>query len=191
MLTTTVSLYYQNIGGLSPESWSTNLTFAGLASLLGVITVGFIMDKIGRILSLIYCSVGSAIGIAGIAFLINPIFLILTYFFMASFGLFLLVYISEMFSTKIRATSLGLSVSISRIGYILGPLIGTIFLPAVVSQETIWEFKIYYILASLIILLPLLSLIWNKYDAKGKSLEKIQEELKSRDSTPTEQMTTD
>ena len=177
MMTTTVSIYFQDVIGLHAADWTTYYTFAGLSTILGALTIGIIMEKLGRIFALIYCSLGAAISILGLAFLASPVFLILTYFFMASFLGFLLVYITEMFPTNIRATGLGLSLTLSRIGYVVGPLLGTALLPDVASAATLGTFQIYYVVAAIIILLPLLSLIWNKYETKNKTLEKIEEDV--------------
>ena len=96
---------------------------------------------------------------------------------MASFLGFLLVYITEMFDTKIRATALGLSLTLSRIGYVVGPLLGFAILPDS-PIDALGTYQMYYVLAAVIILLPLLSLIWNKFETKSKTLEAIQEETK-------------
>ncbi|MHA1473621.1 MAG: MFS transporter [Promethearchaeota archaeon] len=179
MLTSTVATYYQGVIGLDLDTWTTFYTFAGLSTILGALTIGIIMEKLGRIFALIYCSIGAAISVIGIAFLaaVTPIFLILAYFFMASFLGFLLVYITEMFDTKIRATGLGLSLTLSRIGYVVGPLIGFAILPDS-PTGALGTYQMYYVLAAVIILLPLLSLIWNKYETKSKTLETIQDEKK-------------
>ena len=181
MLTSTVAIYYQKVIGISGDTWTTFYTIAGLSTILGALTIGLIMEKFGRITGLIYCSIGAAISVLGIAFLatVTPIFLILAYFFMASFLGFLLVYITEMFDTKIRATSLGLALTLSRIGYVVGPLLGFAILPDdPTALGTYQIYQMYYVLAAVIILLPLLSLIWNKYETKSKTLEAIQEETK-------------
>ena len=136
------------------------------------------MEKIGRIFALIYCSIGSAVSVALMAYINTPIFLILSYFFMASFLGFLLVYINELFRTKIRATGFGLAVTISRLGYVIGPLLGAWLLPGGVTIGEMGTFQTFYLAAAIIILLPLISLIWNKYETKNKTLENIQEELK-------------
>ncbi len=179
MLTSTVATYYQGVIGIDGDTWTTFYTFAGLSTILGALTIGIIMEKLGRIFALIYCSIGAAISVLGIAFLasVSPIFLIAAYFFMASFLGFLLVYITEMFDTKIRATGLGLALTLSRIGYVVGPLIGFAILPDS-PIDALGTYQMYYVLAAVIILLPLLSLIWNKYETKSKTLESIQEEIK-------------
>ncbi len=179
MLTSTVATYYQEVIGISGDTWTSFYTFAGLSTIIGALTIGIIMEKLGRIFALIYCSIGAAISVIGIAFLatVTPIFLILAYFFMASFLGFLLVYITEMFDTKIRATALGLALTLSRVGYVVGPLLGFAILPDS-PINALGTYQMYYVLAAVIILLPLFSLIWNKYETKSKTLEAIQDETK-------------
>jgi putative MFS transporter len=186
MLTVSVADFYMNVvwGNLpeleAADTWTTWYTIAGLSTILGALTVGIIMEKIGRIFALIYCSIGAAASVALMAYLNTPIFLVLSYFFMASFLGFLLVYINELFRTKIRATGFGLAVTISRLGYVIGPLLGAWLLPSTVllTPLDIGTFQSFYLAAAVIILLPLLSLIWNKYETKNKTLESIQEDLK-------------
>jgi MFS family permease len=92
---------------------------------------------------------------------------------MACFLGFLLVYIPEMFSTKIRGTATGMSLTLSRVGYVVGPLIAS----AILFVETAATYRLLFIVAGVIALVPILSLIFNKYEPKGKTLETIQEEV--------------
>lgn len=172
MLTVSVAVFYMGALGYTLEEFKKWYTIAGLSLIIAALTIGIIMDKLGRIFALVYCSVGAAFSIALMAYNNSPIFLILSYFFMGSFLGFLLVYINEMFRTKIRATGLGLTVTISRFGYVIGPLLGSWFLVDV----AVGTFQSFYLAAAAIILLPLLSLIWNRYETKSKTLEAIQEE---------------
>ena len=93
---------------------------------------------------------------------------------MACFLGFLLVYIPEIFSTKIRGTATGLSLTFSRLGYVVGPLIAS----AILFTETATTYMILYIVAGVIALVPIITLLFNKYEPKGKTLETIQEETK-------------
>ena len=176
MITTTSKIYYLNVLEFSPEKWETWYKIAGISLMLGALTIGILLEKLGRIKSLMYVSISSAIAILGLAFTTSPIFLVLTYFFLASFLGFLLVYITEMFRTKIRATALGITLTLSRIGFVVGPLIGAAVLPAIASPLELGTFQGYYVVGAIIILLPLLSLIWNKFETKNKTLEEIQVE---------------
>jgi MFS family permease len=91
---------------------------------------------------------------------------------MACFLGFLLVFIPEMFSTDKRGTATGISLTLSRIGYVLGPIIAG----AILYVETYAQYEILYLVAGAIALLPLLSLLIIKYEPRGKTLETIQEE---------------
>jgi len=166
--------------GTVADHFSSNLSYgtfyliAGGSTILGALTIGILMDKVGRIFAFIFSSVGAAIGYIIMAFspstgLVGLIGMIIVYFCMACFLGFLLVYISEMFDTKIRATAVGFSLTLSRIGYVVGPLIASAIAP---------HYTILYIVAAVIALLPLLGLLVNKYESKGKQLETIQEEIK-------------
>ncbi len=108
------------------------------------------------------------------AFLGLGIFMIFSYFFMACFLGFLLVYITEMFPTKIRGTAFGLTLSLSRLGYVIGPLISAAILPAEATPAGLSAYRTLYVIGAIIALLPLLSLLVNKYEPKGKSLEQIE-----------------
>jgi len=47
MLTSTVATYYQGVIGLDLDTWTTFYTFAGLSTILGALTIGIIMEKLG------------------------------------------------------------------------------------------------------------------------------------------------
>ncbi|TFH27390.1 MAG: MFS transporter [Promethearchaeota archaeon] len=175
MATGTVGLYYQNIQGLTADEFSSILTFGGLATIVGALSIGIIMEKLGRIFAFIYSSVGAAIAYLGLSFLGNSIFMVFAYYFMACFLGFLLVYITELFPTERRATAVGLTLTLSRIGYVVGPLV----ISAILFEETVATYRTLYLVGAIIALVPLLSLFLNKYESKGKSLEAIQEDIKA------------
>jgi len=174
MATSTIASFYENILFYTPERFETILIFAGLATILGALSIGIIMEKFGRIIAFIFSSVGATAAYLGLAFHGHPVFMVFAYYFMACFLGFLLVYIPEMFSTKIRGTATSLSVTLARIGYVVGPLIAS----AILFVETASTYMILFIVGAAIALLPLSTLIFSKYEPKGKTLEKIQEEIK-------------
>jgi len=158
---------------LGNESYTIFYYMAGGATILGALTIGILMDKVGRIFAFIFSSVGAAVGYVLLA--VSPsssttglIGMVAVYFFMSCFLGFLLVYISEMFSTKVRATAVGFSLTLSRIGYVIGP-----FIASWIAPHYTW----LYLVAAVIALLPLLSLFFNKYESKGKQLETIETEV--------------
>lgn len=174
--TGTVKFYYEGVLSFTPDQFDSNLTFSGLATIVGALTIGILMDKMGRIFAFVFASVGAALSYLGMAFLGLGIFMIFSYFFMACYLGFLLVYITEMFSTKIRGTAYGLTLTLSRLGYIIGPFIASVILPETATPSALGSYRTLYVVGAIIALLPLLSLILNKYEPKGKSLELIEEE---------------
>ncbi len=174
MATGTVASYYQNILLFTADRFETILIFAGLATILGALSIGIIMDKLGRMVAFIFSSIGASLSYLGLALHGHPVFMIFIYYFMACFLGFLLVYIPEIFSTDKRGTATGLSLTLSRLGYVVGPLLAGV----IVFQETVATYRLLYIIAAIIALVPMLSLLLNKYEPKGKTLEIIQEEIK-------------
>jgi len=174
MATGTVGSFYQDIQLYTLAEFESVLLFAGLATILGALSIGIIMEKLGRIIAFIFSSIGATLAYLGLAFLGHPVFMVFIYYFMACFLGFLLVYIPEIFPTEIRGTATGMSLTLSRIGYVAGPLLAAVIL----IQETATTYMILYIVAAVFAVVPILSLLFNKYEPKGKTLEKIQEETK-------------
>ncbi len=176
MATGTVGFFFQDIQTYTLAEFESVLLFAGIATILGALSIGIIMEKLGRIIAFIFSSIGATIAYLGLAFQGHPVFMVFIYYFMACFLGFLLVYIPEIFSTEKRGTATGLSLTLSRLGYVAGPLLGSVILKSLNATAT--AYMVLYLVAGIIALIPLLSLFLNKYEPKGKSLEKIQEETK-------------
>lgn len=174
MATGTVASFYQNIFKFSAIEFEGFLVYAGIATIVGALSIGIIMDKLGRIIAFLFSSIGAAGAYLGLALHSNIIFMVLAYYFMACFLGFLLVFIPEMFSTDKRGTAIGLSLALSRVGYVLGPIIAG----AILYVQNYTQYEILYIVAGAIALVPLLSLLIVKYEPKGKTLETIQEETR-------------
>jgi predicted MFS family arabinose efflux permease len=172
MATSTVGNFYQDIIGFTPDGFEGILLYAGIATILGALSIGIIMDKLGRIIAFLWSSLGAFGSYLGLALHSNFMFMVTAYYFMACFLGFLLVFIPEMFSTDKRGTATGLSLTLSRIGYVVGPILAGLIL----VQETYHFYQILYIVAGVIALVPLLSLLIIRYEPKGKTLETIQEE---------------
>jgi AAHS family cis,cis-muconate transporter-like MFS transporter len=172
MATGTVASFYQNIFRFSAADFEGFLVYAGIATIVGALSIGIIMEKLGRIIAFLFSSIGAAGAYLGLALHSNVVFMVLVYYFMACFLGFLLVFIPEMFSTDKRGTATGLSLTLSRVGYVVGPLIAG----AILFVENYTQYEILYYVAGAIALVPLLSLLIIKYEPKGKTLEKIQEE---------------
>jgi MFS family permease len=174
MATGTVATFFIDIQSFTSDRFEFILIFAGIATILGALSIGLIMEKLGRMVAFIFSSVGAAAAYLGLALHGHYVFMIFIYYFMACFLGFLLVYIPEIFSTKIRGTATGMSLTLSRLGYVVGPLIAS----AIIFTKTATSFMILYIVAGVIALVPIITLLFNKYEPKGKTLETIQEETK-------------
>ena len=70
---------------------------------------------------------------------------------------------------------MGFSLTLSRIGYVVGPLLTAVIVPAVAGPDALWAYRLNYLIAAAIALLPLIALAILKYEPKGKSLEEITE----------------
>jgi MFS family permease len=80
-------------------------------------------------------------------------------------------YVTEIFPTKVRSSSIGIAVTASRLGYILAPLIAAVLLLTFPGN---WLF--FWVIAGLFMIFPLLSFLTKPYETKGKELETIDEE---------------
>ena len=93
------------------------------------------------------------------------------YFFMAMVLAWIYVYLAEIFPTEVRATSIGVCVTGARFGYVFGPLIAsTLLAMSPVAMTNFW------LVAALIMIVPLLALAFKPLETKKKTLEEIEVE---------------
>lgn len=150
--------------------WKSVLTIAGLLLPVSAIITGVLLDKGGRNITLVLGSIGSVVSFIGLGFTTMPAFYWGVYFFMAMLLAWIYVYIAEIFPTAVRSTSIGVAVTGSRLGYVIGPIIAAVLL---MTDPTM---TIFWIVSGIIMIIPLLSLLTKPYETKGKTLEVIQEE---------------
>lgn len=156
---------------LPPATWRTILTIGGLMLPISAIISGVLLEKIGRNITLIIGTFGAIISFMGLGLTGLPAFFWGIYFFMAMVLAWIYVYVTEIFPTKVRSSSVGLAVTASRLGYVLAPLIATgLFL----AFPTNW--MAFWVVAGVFMIFPLLSFLTKPYETKGKELEKIDEE---------------
>ncbi len=168
--TTWGGYFYRDYVGLSEGTFSTILTIGGLLTMVGAGIGGLLMDKLGRIGTLIIGCVGSAIGFIFLGITSWFIFYWMIYLFMPIILAWIMVYFGEIFPTKVRSTAVGITNTAARSSYVTGPLIASllfILFPAWVG---------FWIVPGLIILVPLLSLLLKPYETKGQELEYIESE---------------
>lgn len=76
-----------------------------------------------------------------------------------------MVYFNEIIPTRIRSTAVGVSNKISRIGYVLGPLLGAVLLTLFDNPEN--KMVGFWITLAILILIPLITLLSKPYETKG------------------------
>ena len=94
---------------------------------------------------------------------------------MASVLGFLLVYNAELLRTTVRGVGVGLLSTLSRVGFVAGPLIVSF----IVTDDTITaasadSFTTLYLAGAIIMALPFLTLLISRKETKGMTLEEIE-----------------
>ena len=166
MGTTWGGYFFETILGWT--NFSTILTIAGVLTMLGALTSGILMDRIGRKATLLIGCVGSIIGFIGTGFTAIhslPVFYWMIYFFMALLFAWIMVYFAEIFPTEIRSTAVGLNATIVRVSYVLGPWIASVLLGMFPQMDGFW------IVTGLLMFIPIGSVLIKPYETKGKTLE--------------------
>lgn len=174
--TITMASYYIDVQGKTEDEWTSILTVAGGLTIVGALTIGLIMERFGRIPAFIWSVGGSVVAYAGLGLTGSTVFAMAIYFFMSSVLGFLLVYNAERLPTKIRATGIGVLSTLSRVGFVLGPLLISVILPdEVITSANLDDFNKLYFIGAAIIALPFITLLFNREETKGRTLEDIAE----------------
>ena len=168
--------YFMDIKGLTLQQWTNGiLLWAMVAMLVGGVVGGWALDKIGRKLTFVIGCLGMAVCLAPIGFLPDSIVripIILGGFFIAFSYAWIVVYIPEIFPTERRGSCLGWTTTITRISYVLGPVVAAVLLTLSPKMEWFW------VITGAIMIIPAVSLILIKpYETKNKELEEIEYRL--------------
>ena len=142
--------------------------------MVGAIICGISTDKLGRNATLIIGCVGSVLGFFIMAIPVASVATIgflMVYLFMPILMGWIMIYFSEIFPTKIRSTAVGITTTAARLSYVIGPLISSAIL-----FTTNENFIVFWIMAGVFMIIPLLSLLIKPYETKGKTLEDVQKE---------------
>jgi MFS family permease len=164
--------YFMEIHGYARSEWLMVFLASGVMMIIGGITSGFVMDRIGR-------KIGFIIGAAGFTFSLFlmafgpvaflPISGALTGFFIAFSYAWVIVYIPEIFPTERRGACLGWTTTVARISYIVGPVIAAVLLEANPTMEWFWVVG-----GLLMVLAIIIVLLFHPYETKVKELEEIE-----------------
>ncbi|MFX1492330.1 MAG: MFS transporter [Promethearchaeota archaeon] len=151
--------------------WNTILIIGGLMLPISAIISGVLLERVGRNITLIIGTFGSIISFVGLGIAGLPAFFWGIYFFMAMVLAWIYVYVTEIFPTKVRSSSVGIAVTASRFGYVLAPLIAVMIFLALPGN---W--MAFWVIAGVFMIFPLISFLTKPYETKGKELETIDEE---------------
>jgi MFS family permease len=168
MATTFGGIYFVNVLNYSDTQFNAVLTIAGLLLPVSAIISGVLLDKVGRTFVLVVGSVGSLACFAALGLTAIPVFYQGIYFFMAMVLAWIYVYLSEIFTTEVRATSIGVCVTGARLGYVVGPLLASLLTSLFPSMGGFW------IVCGALMLAPLLTLFARPLETRGKTLEDIE-----------------
>ena len=168
--------YFMDIKGLTLQQWTYGvLLLAMIATIAGGFVAGWLLDKIGRKVTWVIGCLGMAVSMAPIGFLPDSlvrIAVILGGFFMGFSYAWIIVYIPEIFPTDRRGSCLGWTTTITRISYVLGPIVAAILLTLSPKMEWFW------VVTGAIMIIPAVSLMLIKpYETKNKELEEIEYRL--------------
>jgi len=168
--------YFMDIKGLTLQQWTYGvLLLAMLATIAGGFVAAWLLDKIGRKVTWVIGCLGMAVSMAPIGFLPDSLVRIavtLGGFFMGFSYAWIVVYIPEIFPTDRRGSCLGWTTTITRISYVLGPVVAAVLLTLSPNMEWFW------VITGAIMIIPAVSIILIKpYETKNKELEEIEYRL--------------
>lgn len=164
--------YFMTVNGYSLGQWSMVLLATLVMAMIGGITAGSIMDRIGRkpafvagcvSLSLILLLLGFGTG------WMLPLAVIIAGFFTSFTYTWIVVYVPEVFPTERRGACMGWTTTVARVSYVVGPALAAILLKAFPTMEWFW------VVAAVIVLIPIaIVYAFNPYETKTKELEEIE-----------------
>jgi MFS family permease len=163
--------YFMTIKGFTLSQWSMVLLGALVMAILGGLSSGWIMDRIGRRAALVTGCLGMALTFGLWGFMpasVLPFLAALTGFFISFSYTWIVVYVPEVFPTERRGACMGWTTTVARLAYLIGPALAAILLGNSPTME--W----YWMLAGAVMLVPVaIVFIFRFYETKTKELEKI------------------
>lgn len=164
--------YFMEIHKFSLKEWSIFLGVGGLTSIIGALSAGWFMDKIGRMKAFYLSCVGLIISLALTGFLPRawlPIAPALALYFLMFNYAWIVVYIPEIFPTEIRGSCLGWTTTVSRGTFVLAPLAISALLKAFPDMQFFW------LITGSFMVIPILFVIFARpHETMGEELEDIE-----------------
>jgi len=164
--------YFMDLHGYTLGQWSMVLLASLVMAIIGGVSAGTIMDRIGRKPAFIGGCVGLAMTLVVLGFgrgWVLPIAAAITGFFTSFTYTWIVVYVPEVFPTERRGACMGWTTTVARISYVVGPILAAILLDVFPTMEWFW------VIAAVIILIPIAIMRFaNPYETKTHELEEIE-----------------
>ena len=163
--------FFISLNGFTLTRWSGVFLLVLLMILLGNLSGGWLMDRVGRKRGLIIGCVGCCVSIAGLGYASAALQIAMvaaTGFFFGISSSWTAVYIPEVFPTERRATCMGWVTAAGRISYVAGPALAALLLQAFPDMTAFW------IVTGLVSLLPIaIVLLARPVETRQLALEEI------------------
>ena len=148
--------FFMEIHGYTLTEWSIVLLITLIATMIGGITGGWVMEKIGRGVVLTFGCIGLALSLSVLGFLpgnILPFAAPFTGFFISFVYSWIVVYVPEIFPTERRGSCMGWTTTFARFSYIIWPFTASWLLRVFPMMD--W----YWVAAGLIMLTPIVVVV--------------------------------
>jgi len=163
--------YFMDLKGFTLPEWNLFFLVAGLMTIIGALSSGWFMDKLGRNKALVLGCIAIVISMIFLGYMprsLLPVPFWISYFFFSFIYVWIVVYSPEVFPTDVRGTGLGWTATGARFSYVIGPMLASILLTLFPTMELYWVF------GGFLMLVPLISLLLKPYETKQKTLEEIE-----------------
>jgi len=164
--------YFMTVKGYTFSQWTLVLLATLIMAMIGGVTGGWIMDRLGRRVGLMIGCLGLTVTLGSWGFLSGPalpIVAAVTGFFISFAYTWIVVYIPEVFPTERRGTCMGWTTTVARVSYVAGPALAAVLLEAFPTMQWFW------VIAGLIMVVPVIIILaLNPYETKTRELEEIE-----------------
>jgi len=174
MLVFWAGYFFMEVRGYTLGQWSTVLFGLLTLQIVGGLSGGWLMDRVGRNRMFVVAGVGMALALASLGFL-PPSLLPIVYasigFFIGIISTWLFVYIPEIFPTERRGICVGWVMSLARVAYVAGPALAALLLRTFPTMQGFW------VVAGLVMLIPTAILLFSRpFETRALELEEIAEQ---------------
>jgi len=165
--------FFMEVHGYTLGQWSSVLFALLTMQIIGGLSGGWLMDRVGRNRMFVLGGVALAFSLASLGFLplrLLPVVYVSLGFFLGIISAWLFVYIPEIFPTERRGICVGWVMSLARVAYVVGPALAALLLRNYPSMEGFW------VVAGLVILIPTAIILFARpFETRSLELEEIAE----------------